>query len=202
MFSRKDSKPLLIKFPIGVSKTKKTDMIYQENWEVVYGLISDPNGAFQSNVYGKDLNFDKIVTVNAGSKTRKIAKNTIFLIENMPTDNFAKGEYTARYVFPPYNGEIVIGLERKQAINLPKLYFFADGEEPLYFQLNYDKDKKVAYIGSNEILPIGLNDYVWEREPENESDPQHKLKLVSKEKFGFTDKYKPFYKLIFEVVNG
>lgn len=202
MISKRDSKPLLIKFPIGVSKTKKTDMIYQDNWDVIYGLIGDPNGLYQSNVFGKDIDFDKIITVNAGSKTRPINKNTIFLLDNMPTDNFLKGDYTARYIFPEYNGEIVIGLERKQAIDLPKLYFFADSEEPLYFQLNFDQNEKVAYIGANEILPIGINDYVWERKPEGESDLNYKLKLISKQKIGYTNNYKPFYKLIFEVVNG
>lgn len=202
MISKRDSKPLLIKFPIGVSKTKKTDMIYQDNWDVIYGLIGDPNGLYQSNVFGKDIDFDKIITVNAGSKTRPINKNTIFLLDNMPTDNFLKGDYTAKYIFPEYNGEIVIGLEKKQAIDLPKLYFFADSEEPLYFQLNFDQNEKVAYIGANELLPIGINDYVWERKPEGESDLNHKLKLISKQKIGYTNNYKPFYKLIFEVVNG
>ena len=202
MISKRDSKPFLIKFPIGVSKTKKTDMTYQHNWEVVYGLISDPNGIYQSNVFGKDMNFDKVITVNAGANTRRIAKNTIFLVDNMPTENYPKGEYSVKYVYPEYNGEIVLGLEKKQAINLPKLYFYVDSNEPLYFQLNFDTKEKVAYIGVNEILPIDLNDYVWEREPQSLSDSEHKLKLISKEKTGYSKNHKPFYKLTFEVENA
>jgi hypothetical protein len=201
MISKRDSKPFQIKFPIGVSKTTKTDMVYQDDWETVYGLVSDPNGVYNNNIYGKDYVFDKVVTVNAGSKTRAINKSTVILVDNMPTDNFLKGDYTVKYKFPECNGEIVIGLERRQAINLPKLYFFADEEKPLYFQLNFDKTQKVAYIDSNEILPIGINDFVWETQPENESDTKGKLKLVSKQIIGFTGNYKPFYKLIFEVVN-
>ncbi len=202
MISKRDSKPFLIKFPIGVSKTTKTDMIYQDNWEIVYGLVSDPNGVYQSNVFGKDTNFDKVITVNAGSNTRRIAKNTIFLIDNMPTENYSKGEYSVKYIYPEYNGEIVIGLEKKQSINLPKLYFYVESGEPLYFQLNFDSKEKVAYIGANELLPIGLNDYVWEREPSSESEKEHKLRFVSKEKVGYTKNHKPFYKLRFEVTNA
>ena len=78
MVSKKDSKPFLVKFPIGASKTTKVNMEYDENWEVVYGLISDPTGLRRFNEYGYDLNFDKVLTVNAGSVTRLIDYDTSF----------------------------------------------------------------------------------------------------------------------------
>lgn len=199
MISKRDSKPFLIKFPIGVSKTSKKEMIYQDNWQTLHGLISDPSGRFASTVYGKEQNFDKVITLNAGSLSRQINSNTVFLLDNMPTDNYSKGDYTVSYIFPEYNGEIVIGLTKRQSISLPKLYFFTNMQQPLYFQLNFDDKNKVAYITEKEYLPIGINQSVWETEPSNEDDEKSKLIFKSKTKVGFTNNHKPFYKLTFEV---
>lgn len=199
MISKRDSKPFLIKFPIGVSKTSKKEMIYQNNWQIVYGLVGDPSGRFASTVYGKEQNFDKMITLNAGSLSRQINSNTVFLLDNMPTDNYSKGDYSVSYIFPEYNGEIVIGLTKRQSISLPKLYFFTEMEQPLYFQLNFDSNEKVAYVSENEFLPIGMNQSVWESEPKSEDDANSRLIFKSKAKVGFTNNHKPFYKLTFEV---
>ena len=203
MVPKKDSKPFLVKFPIGASKTTKVDMEYEEDWNLVYGLISDPSGAIRNYVYGSDLGtFDKVIIANAGSITRLINYDTIVLVDNMPTDTYSGGDYSIKRIFPEHNGEIVIGLTAKEAVNIPKLYYERNGKV-LYYQLNYDKNKHVAYANKNQIIPFARNSFVWTREPADTSSTKNRLKVVSLDsKVGFDERYVPFTEIKFEVDNG
>ena len=72
MISKIDSKPFKVKFPIGISKTNKIDMKYQDQWQTVYGLIGEPNGVYAKYVYGIDVPFEdrqNILYVNASYKS-------------------------------------------------------------------------------------------------------------------------------------
>ena len=197
MISKRDSKPFLIKFPVGTLKTNKTEMQYEKDWKTVYGLVSDPSGAILSRVYGNEHNFDKVIIVNAGSLTRAINYGTIFMLDEMPTSNYPVGDYYPKYIYPEYNGEIVIGLKRVEGLNHPKLYFFI-GDDVLYCQINYDKETRKAYIGSKQIIPFSVGDFVWTRTPTDKESSASRLKFSSKEKTGFDDRCKTFYELTFE----
>lgn len=197
MISKRDSKPILIKFPIGVLKSNKTDTIYEETWNTIYGLISDPSGSLQLLMYGNDLPFDRVITVNAGSLSRRIDYDTIIMIDDMPTSNYPLGDYKVKRIFPEYNGEIQIGLSRVESSNMPKLYFFKD-EKVLFTQLNFDSTSNSAYIKSKQAIPFAVNSYVYTREPTSTESVNGKLKFVGYSKIGYDDKYKPFYKLNFE----
>ena len=71
MICKKDSKPFKVKFVIGNQDTSsKSTTIYGE-WETIYGLISDPIGNYDRNVYGDEETYDKVVTLNYGFITRK-----------------------------------------------------------------------------------------------------------------------------------
>lgn len=178
MISKRDSKPLMVKFPIGVSKTTKSSMQYEDNWITLYGLISEPSGSIFKNEYGNETRFDKIITLNAGSVSRAITYDTIFMLDDIPTSNFKLGNYYPEYIYPEYNGEIVIGLTKVEAIPLPKLYFFRN-DSVLYYQINFDSDKLVAYIPNNARIPFKTGDYVWTREPTDSTNSNHRLRILS-----------------------
>lgn len=196
MIPKNDSKPFKIKFPIGISKTNKVDMKYQDEWQTVYGLVGEPNGAISKYVYGIDTPFDKIIVVNACEITRAINENTLFIIDNIPTSTYQKGDYSVKRILPEKNGEIVIALSKKEAINIPKLYF-KNGNEILYYQINFDKTHLKAYSSVNSFLPFKEGDYVWTRDPSNVDDVNHRLKLISKSKTGLGSNFKPFIELSF-----
>lgn len=196
MISKKDSKPLKIKFAVGVEKTNKSDMQYENNWHTCYGLIRDTVTGLNVNVYGYESLYDKVLTVNAGSRTRAIDYNTLFIVDNIPTSVYEGGDYSVKQIYPEYNGEIVIGLEKKKSVNIPKLYFNNDGNI-LYYQLNFDKKTLKAYVSSKTILPFKEGDYVWTREPVDTSVSKNRLKFVSKSKTGLDKQFKNFYELTF-----
>ena len=108
MISKRDSKPFCVKFAIGVLDSTKTNMVYEDDWQIVYGLRSDPSGSKTRYIYGNEEHFDEIVTVNASSMTRRIKDNTLVCLDNYPTTTFSGGDYYIKYIFPEYNGEIVI----------------------------------------------------------------------------------------------
>ena len=196
MISKKDSKPLKIKFAVGVEKTNKVDMQYESNWHTCYGLIRDTITSLNFNYYGHEPLYDKVITLNAGSTTRAIDYDTLFIVDNMPTSVYESGDYSVRQIYPEYNGEIVIGLSKKQAVNIPKLYFEKNGKI-LYYQLNFDKDTLKAYVSNKSVLPFKEGDYVWTREPADNSVLKNRLRFVSRTKTGLDGNFKNFYELTF-----
>ena len=199
MFSNKDTKPFLVKFPIGVLKTNKSDMQYESSWNLFYGLISNPNGSFDKNMYGYEGDFDKVITVVATPLTRRIGYDTIFMVDNYPTINFDGGDYSPKYIFPEFNGQITIGLVKKEAVNIPKIYFDSDFGI-LYYQINFDKNTLKAYVPYEQILPFSVGNFVWTREPTTSSETKHRLRLVSESKIGLDRRFQPFRELTFEEI--
>ena len=202
MIPKKDSKPFLVKFAIGVDDSngnKKT--IYEDNWTTVYGLISEPDGSNQKYVYGREFNFDKTIVVNATATTRRIKSNTEFLLENMPTDTFSGGDYTISRIFPEYNGERMIGLSKKESVNIPKLYFIYN-DQILFYQLNFDKDTLTGYVNVNEVLPFSVGDYVWTRKPSSVDDTNNRLRLTQTTITGFDNQNRNFTQLTFVEDDG
>lgn len=196
MISKRDSKPFKIKFPIGITKTNKVDMQYQTEWKTVYGLVGEPNGSIYSRIYGNEFNYDKVIIVNAGVLTRSISYDTAVLIDNMPSNVFENGDYKIKYIKPEYNGEIVIGLNKIEPINIPKLYFMV-GENVLYYQLNFDSSTLKAYIPKTSNIKFNIGDYVWTREPNPTNLQKNRLRLLNASKAGLGDGYKPFTELTF-----
>ena len=187
MISKRDSRPILIKFPIGTLKDEKSEKVYNQEWHTVYGLKSDPRGMLRTNVYGTDLSFDKVVIFNAGELTRKIDYDTAILLDNMPTSVYDKGDYKVSYIYPEYNNEIVIGLNKREGISIPKLYF-ANEEQILYTQINFDKTTLKAYADKKQYIPFFVGQDVWTRKPNNEFDSNHRLSVTAIETKGL-DKY-------------
>jgi hypothetical protein len=171
-------------------------MQYEDTWHTCFGLIRDTMNSISNNPYGYNVVYDKVITVNAGSITRLINEQTLFIVDEYPTSVFETGNYTVSMIYPEYNGEIVIGLTKKQDIDIPKLYFESNGKI-LYYQLNFDKDSKCAYIHKNTIIPFSVGDYVWTREPLDTSTTKNRYKLSEKVKFGVDKNVKNLYKLIF-----
>lgn len=196
MISKKDSKPFQIKLHIGVEKTNKIDMQYENDWRVCFGTVRDTISDKNKNMYGYDIDFDKIITTNAGSNTRLITENTLVVIDDVATSVYESGNYSVTKVFPEYNGEIVIGLNMKQDVNIPKLYF-AYNDKILYYQLNFDEETKKAYVPKKSVLPFKEGDYVWTREPVDSTETSYRLRFNSKTSFGVSKQIKNFYELTF-----
>ena len=182
MISKRDSKPFLIKQPVGNSEDDSENiMLYEDSWTVLYGLISDPNGRLRNQVYGNELPFDKIITVNAGSSSKQIGYDTILMVDDMPTSNYPQGDYTVKYIFPPYNGEIVIGLEKRQSVSMPRLYYYKNNTL-LYYQLNFDRTTLKGYSLKNRIIPFANGDTVWTTRPDDDADTSNRYTVS-----GFSD---------------
>ena len=197
MISKKDSKPFKIKFAVGIEKnTKSDDMLYLNDWHTCYGLIRDTITDLNVNLYGYEALYDKVITVNAGSKTRAINYDTLFIADNIPTSVYETGDYSVKRIYPEYNGEIIIGLTKKKDVNIPKLYF-EDNGKILYCQMNFDKKTLKAYVPNKTFLPFKEGDYVWTREPVDNTVQKNRLKFISKTKTGLDKGYKNFYELTF-----
>ena len=63
MISKRDSKPFYVKFSVGFSNDETESPVYGNDWSVCYGLISDPSGSINREVYGYEKPFDKTITV-------------------------------------------------------------------------------------------------------------------------------------------
>lgn len=199
MISKRDSKPFLIKFASGVEKTSKKEMQYDGEWQTCYGIISDTISGLNPNIYGYEVPYDKTIIVNAGSLTRSIDYDTLVIIDNYPTSVYAKGDYSITRIYPEYNGQIVLGLSKINAVNIPKLYFIRNGTV-LYYQLNFDKDTNIAYVPSRAVIPFTTGQYVWTKQPTDENTTTNRLVFSGSEKVGIDNFLKRFNRLTFSEV--
>ena len=199
MISKKDSKPFYVKFSVGFSNDETESPVYGNDWSVCYGLISDQSGSIKREIYGYEKPFDKTITVNASSVTRKINYNTLFMVDDMPSNNYLSGDYYVRKIYPEYNGVIVIGLNKIESISLPKLYFVSNNNL-IYIQINFDLDKKVAFMKKDFDIPFNIGDYVWFIKPQNVSSENGKMQVVLISKTGFDNNRKDYIAITFEDV--
>lgn len=197
MISKRDSKPFLVKFPVGVVRDSATETQFDSEWNVCYGLIGDPRGSLFRRVYGNEPEFDKVVILNYGSISKKINYDTSFLLDNMPTDTFADGDYSVTSITPPYNNEIVIGLNKKSSINIPKIYFYKNGQL-MFVQFNLDSNSNTIYAGKNDIVPFDVGENIWLREPASEEDTSYRYKVSEFNNVGYTKWCKPFLEISLE----
>lgn len=201
MISKNDAKPFLVKFVIGNNTDEDNNEPVYGNYQVLSGLISDPTGRIDANIYGLELNYDRVIVLNANDTTRQITENTVILIDEYPTKNFENGNYRIKRIFPEYNREIVIGLEKIGGIDTPFIYYY-NGSSILSFQLNYDKTTKIAYVDRNRYIPFTTETVIWSKEPSSVSQTKNRIVLQSTEKVGVDDMHKYFKKLTFGVYNA
>ena len=195
MISKKDSKPFLIKNPMGLLMESSKTITYS-GWKMLYGLISDPSGSYVAQRYGIESRFDKVLVLNANEDSRSITKQTVFLLDDVNTSNYPKGNYKVSYIYPEYNREIVIGLEKIEGVDMPKIYF-SDGEEIYSYQLNFDKDSLIGYVGKNVILPFGDEFKYWSTKPTSVNSETNTMHLLKVEEYGIDPNFKHYKKLTF-----
>ena len=71
MISKRDSRPFLVKTPIGYSKTSSNQNAVFGDWITLYGLIRDTTKDTNLTVYGIEMPFDIQITLNATSLARQ-----------------------------------------------------------------------------------------------------------------------------------
>lgn len=200
MISKKDSKPFLVKFVIANTTDSSPKPVY-DDWQVVSGLISDPNGLIVENTYGTQQEYDRILILNATDITRQIKDDTALLIDEYPTTLFPQGNYYIKRIFPEYNREIQIGLIKLDGVNIPQLYFEKDGRI-LTYQLNYTDDKKLGYIDTKRQVPFTNSTKIWTRRPTSLDSNAHRIVFKGSNSVGIDSCHKYFKKLVFEAYSG
>lgn len=195
MIPKKDSKPFLVKFVIANTLDNEPKPIYSD-YVCVSGLIGDPVGYVSREPYGLELDFDRLITLNATTTTRKISYDTAVLLGEYPTSNFPNGNYYVSKIFPEYNNEIVIGLKKIDGLDIPRLYYLYNGSLVAY-QLNYDKESNVGYIDRKQPVPFNTNSIIWNRKPSHIDQVNHRIKFEGQELVGVDNQHMSYYKLKF-----
>lgn len=200
MIPKKDSKPILVKFVVGNTTDSSPKPIYSE-WNIISGLISDPNGYIVDNPYGMQQEYDRIIILNATDTSRQIINSTAILIDEYPTDNFKQGNYQIKRIFPEYNREIQIGLSKIEGINIPQIYFEKDGKI-LSYQLNYSNITNKGYIDRNRSIPFGTDTKMWKRKPTSVDQVEYRIVYKGQVQVGVDDMHLYFKELTFGEYNG
>lgn len=196
MISKRDTKPFLVKFVVGNNTDEEDTTPVYGKYQVLSGLISDPTGRINPYIYGLEENYDRVLIVNANDTSRQIDYNTAILIDEYPTAIFEEGNYKIKRIYPEYNREIVIGLEKMEGVALPMIYY-KSGNSILSFQLNYDKKTKEGYVDRNRYIPFAADSVIWSKEPAGISSNKNRIVLTSIDKVGVDDMHNYFKKLTF-----
>ena len=197
---RENYYPLLVKYVISTT-VGNSEMANFSDWNLVYALKENPTGYVERLSYGMELDFDRIIIVDASEKTRKIKPNSIFLIEEYPTCNNEKGNYIITKIFPEYLGKIMIALKASKINSLPRLYYFDSGLNKICaYQLNFDKKNMKGYIGKYDDHPFRQGMKIWYREPINAEDTEYMVKFVSETLVGIINNLRKYKELVFEQI--
>ena len=195
MSVKKDKKPILVKFSIAQTTGDSNVSVYSD-WNIVYTTNKSLNLVFRNEVYGTEKDYDLIILLDANSVTRQIDQKSIFLIDQYPTKNNIKGNYKVEKIFPEYLGIIKIGLKSIEGQSSQKLYYL-DGGNIYAFQLNYDNETNLGYIGKNVSHPFTSQTVIWKTEPLNSEDTIDRIQFLSESNVGIVDKYNTFKELTF-----
>lgn len=161
-------KPLLIKFSQG-NATGEQENSKLGSWQVAYYTRSAVSGSIQKQLYGLDDNYDLVVIFTANPITKQITENTLFLIDEYPTDLNSEGNYTARRVIVHDDNQIVVGLNKVRGVKHANIYYY-DGGNLYACQVNYDSDTQKVYVNKYSTLPLVAGTAVWTSEPASEDD--------------------------------
>lgn len=181
----KSKKPLLAKFTQGISvgseeKAQLTD------WTTIYYLRNSLSGNFNKEVYGITEDFDLVVVFASNSITKQIAENTLFLIDEYPTNLNENGNYIVKRIIKHDNNEVVVGCEKRNAIQYKNLYYNNNGE--IYsFQINFDTDTMNGYTNKYIQVPFTTGDVLWLYEPTSIDDTENRIQLNSVTNVGIVD---------------
>lgn len=196
----KNKRPILAKFSQG-NTVDGAEYTKSGKWEVIYYTKSYQSGTVSKQLYGLDDNFDLVLTFDANSITKQISENTLFLVDEYPTNLNEDGNYTVKRIVKHDNNEIVVGLRKQRGIEHKNLYYYDSGN--LYAcQVNYDSSTQKAYVDKYSTIPLRVGSVVWDYEPENNEDTENRFVVTSVTYVGIVDNLKVFKEIALGVVDG
>ena len=196
----KFKKPILAKFSQGNS-VDSAEFSKLGDWTVIYYTRSYQSGSVSRQLYGLDDNFDLVLTFISNDITRKISENTLFLVDEYPTNLNTNGNYTVRRLVRHDNNEIVVGLKKQRGVEHKNLYYYDSGI--LYAcQVNYDSSTHKAYVDKYSTIPLDVGSVVWDYEPDNQNDTENRYTVTSVTNVGIVENLNVFKEITLGVVNG
>lgn len=195
MAVKKDKLPLLAKFSVGQTTGDMNVSVYK-GWQILYRSDKSIKSSFFHEDFGTEENFDLMILLDANPITKQITEDTVFLINEYPTDMNSKGNYKVKKIFPEYLGVIRVGLESIKGISYKSLYYL-DGDNIYSFQLNYDNATNTGYIGKYIKHPFTTSTKIWLTEPLDKDDDLDTVSFVSERNIGIIDRLKVFKELKF-----
>lgn len=198
MVGRKNKIPISIRLRHGLDQNYQPAYI---DWQTVFAKVIDTTGRNNYEEYGVEYDFDKVIKLEANDLSRQIDDFTLFCIDVMPYNNYLNyGEYIVKYKFPEKNGIITIGLERKNPISIPKLYYEKDNMIYSY-DIDYNTQTKKGYISKGLYIPFDTTTTIWElQKPIDTTQTDNRIQLVSIQETGIDSSLTNFIQLNFEAI--
>lgn len=195
MLRKIDLSPIIIKNAIANSMEEIPMPIYDEPI-TIYGKIIDKGGIIVEEPTGINFEYDRAIIFNVNEKTKYINAQTAIYVDEIPTIVYPNGDYSIERITPIALNTFTVYLNKRKGITIPKLYFENDNKI-VEMQLNYDKDKNIAYISKNKKIPFNNETNIWNRKVNDISSNIGKIRLVKTEPVLKSN----HIKLIFEEVN-
>lgn len=195
MLRKIDLSPIIIKNAIANS-TEEIPMPIYDDPITIYGKIIDKGGIIVEEPTGINFEYDRAIIFNVNEKTKYINAQTAIYVDEIPTIVYPNGDYSIERITPIALNTFTVYLNKRKGIAIPKLYFENDNKI-VEMQLNYDKDKNIAYISKNKIIPFNNETNIWNRKVNDLSSNIGKIRLVKTEPVLKSN----HIKLIFEEVN-
>ena len=196
----KFKKPILAKFSQG-NTVGNSEVATSEGWNTLYYTRSKKNGSVSKEIYGLDDNFDLVLVFDSNNITKQISENTLFLVDEYPTNLNVEGNYSVRKILQHDNNEIVVGLKATKGVKHENIYYY--NNHTLYAcQVNYDSSTHKIYVDKYSTIPLTVGSIVWDFEPDDENDTENRYTVTSVTNVGIVDNLKVFKEITLGVSNG
>lgn len=173
----KNKQPLLAKFTQGIS-IGSAEKAQFSDWTIIYYTRNSLSGNFNKEVYGITEDFDLIVVFSSNPTTKQISENTLFLVDEYPTNLNTEGNYIVKRIIKYDNNEIIVGCEKRKGIQYKNLYYNNNGQIYSY-QMNFDNETMRGYINKYIQVPFSTGDILWLYEPDSAEDTENRIQLNS-----------------------
>ena len=196
----KNKQPLLAKFTQGIS-TGSAEKAQLSDWTIIYYTRNSLSGNFNKEIYGITEDFDLIVVFSSNPITKQIAENTLFLVDEYPTNLNSEGNYIVKRIIKHDNNEIVVGCKKRKGMQYKNLYYNNNGQVYSY-QINFDSETMRGYVNKYIQVPFSAGDILWLYEPDSAEDVENRIQLNSITNVGIVDNLLVFNEYSFGEYNG
>ena len=181
-------KPIYVAYALGNDGNK----VEHDEPIRVHAQVDDVESIVSRETVGFVPNYDRLVLLPYGEKTKFIDEQSLLWICVEPNANKSNSDYKIERVGDVIDGNFILYCNSLTANTKP--IYYERNEKVYQVKIDFDSSRLVAIVPLNKYLPITSQTKVWTTKPTSVNSTNNLIKLTKKESL------EKSYKLTFKKV--